>query len=310
MSTYRNILMPRALDYYGEDQQKPVDAVPTPLEAWNSHCRDAGGGVGLAHGWHVIIAGATGHGKTLMALNLAATALKNGHSVCYVSLEMSQEQLQTRVYSIISGVPVSSLERGAFDPLQWQKAKGKLVGFQNNGLPVLLTNTGPVRNINDITEQMYGLLHDDLAPVRLFIIDYLQLANTGTDDEIYRTVSLISGQVMTFAHEHKVLTVGLSQLNRSVSANRHESPIAQGLIGSSSLENDADQVLILDHTRYQRDALNKNIARTWLILAKNRHGSSGSIPIEWDYSTLRCREGMQDEEIHWPGHKGDKHTTA
>ena len=303
MTEYRNILQPRVLGYYAEDQQKPVDAVATPLDGWNNHCRDAGGGAGLAFGWHVILAGATGHGKTLMALNLAAHAIKNGHNVGYVSLEMSQEQLQTRLYAILADVPVNKLERGGFDPLTWQKAQGRIEGMTNGGRPTLLTNRGPVRNIHDIRNQMLGLMQDDLEPVRIFIIDYLQLANTGTDEEVYRAVSAISGEVMQFAHEHKVLTIGLSQLNRSTSANRHDSPLAQGLIGSSSLENDADQVLILDHSRYERCGENDELARTYLILAKNRHGSSGSIPIEWDYRTLRCREAMPDEEILWPGQK-------
>ena len=303
MTEYRNILQPRVLGYYAEDQQKPVDAVATPLDGWNRHCRDAGGGVGLAFGWHVILAGATGHGKTLMALNLAAHAIKNGHNVGYVSLEMSQEQLQTRLYAILADVPVNKLERGGFDPLVWQKAQGRIEGMTKGGSPILLTNRGPVRNIHEIRDQMKWMMEDELAQTRIFIIDYLQLANTGTDEEVYRAVSTISSEVMQFAHEHKVLTIGLSQLNRSTSANRHDSPLAQGLIGSSSLENDADQVLILAHSRYERCGDEKELARTWLILAKNRHGSSGSIPIEWDYRTLRCREAMPDEEILWPGQK-------
>lgn len=302
--SWRNILNPQIVSRYAEDQQKPVSAVPTPLETWNSHCRDAGGGVGLAHGWHTIAAGATGHGKTLLALNMTATALKHGHDVMYISLEMSQEQLQTRAYAILSGVPVRTLERGSFDKAAWTSAHTEIgrVCSDQDVPPLLLTNTGPIRNIHAITTEMESLLDSD--GVRYFVIDYLQLARTGgTDEEIYRAVSEISSAVMTFAHQHKVVTVGLSQLNRTTSANRQDSPIAQGLIGSSSLENDADQVVILDHTRYERDTLNRDIARTWLILAKNRHGSTGAIPIEWDYGTLRIREGEQDEESLWPGRK-------
>ena len=57
----------------------PVDAVPTPLPGWNNHCRDEGGGVGIARGWHVVVAGNTGLGKSLLSLNLAAGAIKHGH---------------------------------------------------------------------------------------------------------------------------------------------------------------------------------------------------------------------------------------
>ena len=98
-----------------------------------------------------------------------------------------------------------------------------------------------------------------------------------------------------------VVTVGLSQMNRQTSSNRVDSPFAQGLIGSSSLENDADQVLLLDHSRYEKG---NRSAKTWALLAKNRHGSQGDIPIEWDYKTLRVREALPDEEGEWPKGKG------
>jgi replicative DNA helicase len=69
------------------------------------------------------------------------------------------------------------------------------------------------------------------------------------------------------------------------------------LIGSSSLENDADQVLVLDHSRYARQG---DLAKSWAILGKNRHGGTGSIPIEWDFRTLTMREGLPHELREWP----------
>jgi replicative DNA helicase len=65
------------------------------------------------------------------------------------------------------------------------------------------------------------------------------------------------------------------------------------------LEASSDMVLLLDHSRYERDN-DKHIARTWLIVDKNRHGPVGDLPVLWDYRTLRMREGLEDEIDEWP----------
>tara|TARA_Y100001960_G_C14366910_1_gene677175 strand:+ start:59 stop:280 length:222 start_codon:yes stop_codon:yes gene_type:complete len=70
-----------------------------------------------------------------------------------------------------------------------------------------------------------------------------------------------------------------------------------GLFGGMILEASCDLILLLDHSRYERDG---NTAKTWLIVAKNRHGPTVEIPIEWDYRTLSIREADPDEESSWP----------
>ena len=70
-----------------------------------------------------------------------------------------------------------------------------------------------------------------------------------------------------------------------------------GLFGGMILEASCDLIALLDHSRYERD---QNTARTWLIIAKNRHGPTLEIPIEWDYRTLSVREGDPHEEHLWP----------
>jgi len=84
--------------------------------------------------------------------------------------------------------------------------------------------------------------------------------------------------------QHQIVMVALSQFNRQTSANRGERPVAQGLMGGSAIENDSHQVLLFDHSRFTRTA---NIADTWLIVDKNRHGGVSDLPVRWDYRTLR-----------------------
>ena len=136
--------------------------------------------------------------------------------------------------------------------------------------------------------------------VSLFIIDYMQLmgspnSRTGPDE-----VALVSRSIRGFAREHRVVTVGLSQFNREASKNYQDSPTVQGLHGGMSMEADSDLVIMLDHSRYQRSADGKG-AMTWLIVGKNRHGPTGSIPTWMSYRTLRIRQADPDEVDQWPG---------
>ena len=90
----------------------PIDALPTPFPSWNRACRMHGGSQGLARGWHTVVAGSSGAGKSLVALNMSAHALRCGHSVAWVSLEMSREQLLLRKLGIATSRNLRDLEPG------------------------------------------------------------------------------------------------------------------------------------------------------------------------------------------------------
>ncbi len=296
--TVSNLLSGRYADSHFKRQQEPVTAVPTPFASWNRMCRDAGGGVGLAHGWYVLLAGATGHGKSLLALALAAEAIRHGHRVGIVSLEMTSSQTTSRLYATLTGTTIRSIERGRdFDPALASEVAVKVQRAREESGARVYVNNDPLSELGDVLKLAGHYVEEGC---QLVIVDYLQLISTGDEREMSREVTRISHSIRLLAKRLNVVVVGLSQFNRSTSANRADSPTVQGLIGSSSLENDADQVLLLDHSRYKRDG---DKARTWAILGKNRHGSSGSIPIEWDYRTLSVREAMPDEEHLWPGAK-------
>lgn len=295
-----NLLDLEVMESHFEAQTDPVQAIPTPLASWNRHCRDEGGGVGLAYGWHVTVAGATGKGKSLLGLNIAARALFVGHAVGFVSFEMSRAQLATRLYAIATKTPVRKLERGDdFSPAATECVIERLSGISRGA--ALYTNDGPLRDIRQALDLMRWWREERFC--RLFVVDYLQLAQSRDAESEYHAVSDVSRRVRQFAVEHDAVTVGLSQLNRSTSSNRDDSPIVEGLKSTSSLEQDSDQVLLLDHSRYKREkgADSSDRAKTFMLLAKNRHGGTGEIPVEWNYRTLRIREAKPDEEHEWPG---------
>ena len=275
-------------------QAAEPDAVPTFLPSWNACCRGEGAGIGLARGWFVVLAGATGAGKTLLALNLVLEALKAGEQCLFLTLEMSWEQLITRLRAILTNESVQRLEWGEqFSEPAAKEADAALLDLPGH----LYFNSQPIWKLEDVRDLMR--LYAEERGVRYFIVDYLQLVSPGDTERMYEAVTKVSQQLRYAAQELNAVCVAVSQYNRQTSANRHERPIVQGLLGGSSIENDATQVLLLDHSRYKRKELDP-IAKTYLLLAKNRHGySDGEIPIAIDNRTLRIREQQPDEE-GWP----------
>ena len=292
-----DLMQPGRIRKHMEELKQPAEAIATPLPTWNEQSRDGAGGKGLALGWHVIVAAATGIGKTMMALNMASKAIEAGEVVAFLSLEMSITQLASRLYAILTGTDVRLIEQGTTPPPEVER---KLCEIHESTGGRFLTNEQPVYELRKILAQLRYWAEEKGA--RVFFVDYLQLATSRDAETLYREVSNISSGILEFAKRLNVLTVGLSQLNRETSKNRTGTPFVEGLIGSSSLENDADQVLLLDHSRYARGV--DRSARTYALLAKNRHGGQGEIPIHWDYKTLRVREALPDEEGEWPKANG------
>lgn len=280
----------RVFDPFLAEQRKkalePVDAVPTPFPAWNAACRDEGGGEGLAKGWHVVVGGKSGSGKSIMALNLAAAALRAGRQVCYLSLEMSQTQLVTRLVAIVTGYRIRSLERGrTYDPQIAETAHNDYDTITGQLGGSLVVNRRPLQSLTDI-----GMVFNKMAKdfFDVFILDYMQLAWTGSAKSLLENITEVSHTVRGLAHDLNVVSIALSQYNRATSANREDRPTPEGLMGGSPLENDADQVVLLDHTSYERQG--QQGATGNLILGKNRHGPLLEIPIAYDYETLRITE--------------------
>ena len=286
------------LDLLLENQAKELrpgfDYAPTFLPQLNAMCRDDGGGAGLAMGWHATLAGNPGHGKSVFAVNLGAHAGGHGVAVGYVSLEMTHKQLAIRNLAIRTGTRVRLLERGnSYDRAKAEEAAEKMLGYGDEPFAV---NDQAFHDVADVLAIMADW---KTHGVTMFIVDYMQLMGSAGKSGV-EEVALISRSIRSFAKEHRVITVGLSQFNRETSRNYESPPTVQGLHGGMPLEADSDLVLMLDHSRYQRSADGKG-AMTWLIVGKNRHGPTGSIPIWMSYQTLQIRQADPDEVDQWPG---------
>jgi len=264
----------------------PLDVVATPYPTWNRICRDEGGGKGLARGWHILIGGNTGLGKSLLAINLAVHAVKQGEKVAFISLEMSKAQCMTRYMAIFSGGAIRSLEWGSGYDKEIAYTATSLIeeNFQRNG-GVLLTNERVISKLSDIVAAM-RYLHE-YEGCRYFITDYMQLAWAGSAQNIHDRITEVSHAIRGEAVDLGVVSIGVSQFNRGTSGAK-EKPSVQGLMGGSALENDSNQVMLLDHTTYEETGETTAIIK--LLAAKNRHGGRGEVPLMWDYTTLTARE--------------------
>lgn len=283
-----------------ERNARPVTAVPTPFAQWNRACRDEGGGRGLARGWHIVVAGATGAGKSCLALNLVDAALRAGQHVLYISLEMSRPQLVTRLVALSTGTAVRHLEPGEFyRRTVAETAHGEFCAMLERSGGSIHVNQLPLRELADISLAINWYAHPGTAgkvrpPCTVIVTDYLQLCWASGARTMLDSITEVSHLIRGLAREHELVSIGLSQFNRSTSVNRAERPRVEGLMGGSPLENDADQVLLLDHSSHERNG--PGTARTNVLLAKNRHGPQVEIPVTWDYRTLRVREDTPDPD--------------
>lgn len=274
---------------------EPVDAVPTPLASWNRVCRDEGGGEGWARGWNVPIAGRTGLGKSVFGLNAANAAVHAGHVVYFASLEMSRTQLYTRFLSIATGTAVRVLEQGRhLDASAHTAAAKKLAEIHERTGGLFLSNRKPIRRLADLRAAIRGAVEEHGA--RLAIVDYLQLAAADPNDA--REITLVSHAVRELAVDLDVTTLSLSQFNRETS-KVDTRPSVHGLMGGSAIENDADQVLLIDHSRIKRLPAPLEGWSGFVLLDKNRHGPVVEVPIVFDSCTLRIREQEPDEAPAW-----------
>ena len=276
-------------------QMAPVQAIPTPWTAWDEVCMGRGGGQGWALGWYVLAAGKSGAGKTHIATNAAAAAIKHGEAATFHTLEMGWDELVVRVMAVVSGEPAYKLNPGKhFSPAAFDNAHEAMDVSRGT----LLINREPMFRLADLLDGIRRNYEEHGS--RFHIIDYLQLAWARDASTISEQITEVSHSVRALTKQLGIVTLGLSQFNRTTSTNP-ERPYKEGMMGGSPLENDSDQTLLLDHSRKEPVFNREGRARGWIgwaILDKNRHGPELDIPIRFEATTGRIRERMPDEILH------------
>ncbi len=251
---------------------------------------------GLNNSDLMLLAARPGMGKTSMALNIALNVAKKypKKTVAFFSLEMSKQQLVTRLISNESFVDNKKLVTGRLDPEDWSKI----------GLASTVLNQTDLR-VDDnpsLTVAEMNAKCRRLGNLGLVIIDYLQLMTAAGGPVKYggenrqQVVSDISRSLKIMAKELNVPVVCLSQLSRANESRQDKRPMLSDLRESGAIEQDADEVLFLyREDYYNKETEKQNVAEC--IVAKNRHGETGTVELQWlpQFTTFADREWRHDE---------------
>ncbi len=236
---------------------------------------------GMGKGDLIIVGARPGMGKTSFVLNVGTNVARTtGKAVCIFSLEMSAEQLVTRVVSSEAMIDSHKLRTGELAPEDWDALAHTSEWLSKCN--ILIDDTAGI-TVMGMKSKLRRV--DNLG---LVVIDYLQLMQSDRkSDNRAQEVSEISRSIKLMAKELNVPVLCCAQLNRAAEKNSDKRPMLSDLRDSGSIEQDADAVLFLYRSEYyQKDDENTgepppeaNTAE--VIVAKNRHGSTNTVKVGW-----------------------------
>ena len=235
--------------------------------------------LGLNKSELILIAARPGMGKTSIALNIALNAAMTLHkTVAMFSLEMSREQLVSRLLSRAALVPGQNLLTGQLTEQQWRAIADAAQTLSATDIRI---DDNPTLTVSDMNAQCRRVPNLDLV-----VIDYLQLmqsAGSGhswSNESRTQAVSDISRMMKIMAKELNVPVVCLSQLSRANESRTDKRPMLSDLRESGAIEQDADVVIGLYRDGYyNKECENPNLAEA--IVLKNRKGETGTVQLAW-----------------------------
>ena len=243
---------------------------------------------GLKNSDFMILAARPSMGKTAFALNIAShLSIKKDTPVVFFSLEMSSNQLIHRIFSSRGLIPLFNLKSGNLDDAHTQK----LIKVFNKLSQSKLIINDEISNLMSLRSIARKLKREN--DIKLIIIDYLQLLEGTRRENRNLEISEISRSLKILAKELDIPIIALSQLSRSVESRQVKKPMLSDLRESGSLEQDADIVMFLYREDYYNpETENKNI--TDVIIAKNRNGPTGTIPVYFHKEYVRFQDLAKD----------------
>jgi replicative DNA helicase len=289
---------------------------------------------GLHHSDLIILAGRPGMGKSSLATNFGYNAARRwvrdeedgippeksvGARVALFSLEMSADQLATRILAENSGISSENLRMGKISQADFRnlaRAAGEL-----ESLPLFIDDT-PGLTIAALRTRARRLKRRH--GIGLIIIDYLQLlqgSGRGGESNRVQEISEISRGLKTLAKELHVPVIALSQLSRAVEQREDKRPQLSDLRESGSIEQDADIVMFIYREDYYMmssepkrpsegdDAKTFDDHAKWLsqlqqieglaelIVAKQRHGATGKVMMRFEPSITRFSDYIDDRHL-------------
>ena len=249
---------------------------------------------GLNNSDLILLAARPGMGKTSMALNILLDAGKrSGKKVAFFSLEMSREQLALRLISSECFVDNQKLVTGKLSDQDWESVAAAADSLNRSTIYIDDDSSVTVADILAKCRRVENL--------GLIVIDYLQLMQSSGkqsrgNENRQQIVSDISRSLKIMAKELNVPVLCLSQLSRANESRQDKRPMLSDLRESGAIEQDADIVLFLYRDGYyNKDSDNPNLAEC--IIAKNRHGETGKVDLQWtpEFTTFSDLEWRREE---------------
>jgi len=274
----------------------------------------------------IIIAGRPGMGKTALATNIGYNVARawqgdvradghidtvNGGIVGFFSLEMSAEQLATRIIAEQTSIPSSTIRRGGIQELDFEKISNVAIELQH--LPFFIDETGGL-TVAQLAARARRLKRQ--KGLDLVVIDYIQLLQGSTRRALegrVQEVTEITTNLKALAKELNVPVVALSQLSRQVESRDDKRPQLSDLRESGSIEQDADVVLFVfreeyylsnkeprpgteEHAKWQLEMAAVH-GTAEIIIGKQRHGPTGTVNLQFDAAVTRFDNLERDDRL-------------
>ncbi len=249
---------------------------------------------GMHAGELLLVAARPAMGKTAFVLNIAHYLAVMKHiPVGFFSLEMSREQLASRVLAIDAMVDSKNMKTGNLSDDDWDKVIESTEAVANSPLYIEENSAITISDLRSVArkwKQNYG--------IQVLMIDYLQLMSPSRSVESRQVfIAEVSRALKNLAKELKIPIIALSQLSRAVDARPDHKPVLSDLRESGSIEQDADVVMFIYRDEYYNPETTEKPQTAEIIIAKQRSGETGSVDLRWIGKYTK----FADPEKHYKG---------
>lgn len=243
----------------------------------------------------IVIAARPGMGKTSFALNIVQNASLSQQAVCLMfSLEMSAEQLATRVLCAEASVDMQLTREGRLGPNEFNDLARAIKEL--SPAPIYVDDSASI-SVTEMVAKARRLKRQ--RGLDMVVIDYLQLmSGSGRTENRNQEVAQITRSLKIMAKELSVPVVVLSQLSRQGEKEGSKYPKLSDLRESGAIEQDADVVIFLQRDDYYLEQRTpENIGKARIIIAKQRNGPTGTIDVNWNGKYTRYIEADKSPAV-------------
>ncbi|KLN67638.1 hypothetical protein ABM90_31360 [Rhodococcus erythropolis] len=247
--------------------KESVRTIPTP---WDDVDDMLAGG--LHPGRSYVIGGRPGEGKSIALLNFASYAAERGHPAIIFSVEMGETEVVSRILASGAHAEYGQVTKRNLDDFNYSRIQQYKT--QHRDMPLTLVDKSDI-TIDSIAARCRTIKRTQ--GLEVIVVDYLQLLKESDSKQPReRQVAQISRALKVLARELDCAVIVACQLNRNA-ANADRKPALSELRESGSIEQDADVVILLHHELVN----NTPTGEVELVIAKNRTGRLGSVPLMW-----------------------------